>query len=118
MTVYIVQQTMQRDPELGRNTLKPKFDFRPAEVYGDLEFLLPTNIKPWDTEKVMRQLIEGLEFFNGDEDYIIATGNPVLFSMAVAIAMNRSPRIRFLQYSGRPEPNYRVIDYQAATMLA
>jgi hypothetical protein len=100
--VYVVQDQKVRG--------ESKFDFKPAESFGELTFLLPPEAAPFqpNTETVAA-LHEKLRDFSPD-DYLLLTGNPCLIGWATAIAAFYSGGIvQQLQYSARPIPHYLVV---------
>lgn len=98
MTVYVVQNQHWVDHNTGR--LKPKFDFTPAEEFGELEFLLKPGASPFDIEPALRQLHERLADFS-DDDWLICVGNPALLAAAAGIAaFNNGGNVNLLQWSG------------------
>lgn len=97
MTVYVVQDSKHVSNQ-GR--LEPKFDFTPAEEFGELSFLLSPSASPFNLEPVLSELQEKLRGFN-DADYLLLVGNPVLLGLSVAIAADANEgRVTMLQWSG------------------
>lgn len=98
MTVYVVQDQKWVDPN---GQLKPKFDFGPAEEFGELSFLLRPGSSPFNLEPVLDRLHSVLQHYDADQDYLLLTGNPVLLGLAVAVATHYADgRVRMLQWSG------------------
>ncbi len=81
--VFAVQVPTYYDQQTGE--YKSQFDLSPAQEYGRVSILLDSNIKPFDTEKLVRILRNKLADFC-DDDYLICIGNPVVQSIAFAIA--------------------------------
>ena len=96
MTVFAVQQPHRWN---GKK-LVPTFDLRPAEEYGEIEFLLSPSAAPWDTVSIVDELQEKLHNYT-DEDYLLLIGNPVLIGLTVAIAANMNGAVNCLQWSGK-----------------
>lgn len=98
MTVYIVQEPMERDRATGE--LRSKFDFSEARQFGDLVFLLSPGMKPGDPLAIT-QLWEKLRGY-GPGDFLLLAGNPCLLGAATAVASHLTGgRVRCLQYNGR-----------------
>lgn len=86
--VFVVQQPAYFDREAKK--FVPKYDLSPAEVHGQLVFMLgPGNIFKDRMAQAQRQLSEVLETFN-ESDFILAVGDPVAIAAAVLIAGNRT----------------------------
>ena len=98
MAVHIIQDSRTIDLETGQ--LRSKFDFRSAEKFGPLKFLLSSNASPFNLSPVVKELQRKLSSFT-DEDYLLLVGNPVLIGIATAIAADANDgRVRMLQWSG------------------
>ena len=101
--VYIVQDQQKRR---GGERV-PKFDFSPAEKFGELVFLLDPEVSPFeDSDAVVERLHAALRDFTSD-DYLLLVGNPCFIGWATAIAavFVHGP-IQQLQFSSRPVPHY------------
>ena len=99
MTVYVVQEAMQRNRATGE--LEAKFDYGPAEEYGELVFLLNDSARPFIPTPLIDELHEKLKDF-GDQDYLLLTGNPLIMSMAFAIAADANDgNVKVLQWHGK-----------------
>lgn len=97
--VFAIQQPHRLSDD--RSALVPKFDLKPAEEYGELHFLLSPTASPFNPAPIIQELIDKLHGF-GDNDYILAIGNPCLIGWAVTIAARwNNGRVRMLQWSGR-----------------
>lgn len=106
-TVYIIQDQKWVDPET--NQLRSKFNFEPAEKYGELEFLLKPSASPFDLEPVLKKLHSTLFNFT-DNDFLLLTGNPVLMGLAVAIAADYNQgNVNMLQWSGAKQTYVPVL---------
>ena len=82
------------------NVVKPKFDFRPAMQFGELEYLLPADASPFDLPPVQKVLHKKLMHFS-KQDYILCVGSPILIGLAVAIAADYNyGHVAMLQWSG------------------
>lgn len=99
MTVYVVQNALHRDFRTGE--LVPKFDYGPAEEFGQVEFLLNDAARPFVLAPIIEELQDKLQHF-GPSDYLLLTGNPTLLGLAFAIAADfNDGNIRVLQWHGR-----------------
>lgn len=109
MTVYVVQNHTKYNRDTG--IYEPVFDLSPAASYGPLIFLLSPSAAPWSGQSIVADLHAGLADFS-DDDYLLMVGNPVLCSMAAAIASDRNEgRIKFLQWHGK-DRRYIPIEVQ------
>lgn len=98
MTVYVVQSTNHVNERTGQ--LEPKFDFSPAQRFGEIRFLLSPSASPFSLGNVLKDLQNGLARFNS-RDFLLLAGNPVLLGLATAIAAdNNSGSVNLLQWSG------------------
>ena len=80
-TVYVVQRPAYYD----RGWVN-KYDLSPAKEYGDLVFLLrPGNIYRDKLAEAVAELRKTLRDF-GDEDHLLAVGDPVAIAAAVLAA--------------------------------
>ena len=78
----------------------PKYDLSPAEQYGEIVELLSPTAKPFNPAPLVEELYIKLEKF-GNDDFIICIGNPILLSMAVAVAADiNDGKVRLLQWHG------------------
>ena len=99
MTVYVVQNALHKDARTG--DLVPKFDYGPAEEFGEIRFLLNDQARPFVLAPIIDELQEKLADF-GPADYLLLTGNPTLLGLAFAIAADRNDgNIKVLQWHGR-----------------
>lgn len=105
MSVYIVQ-----NPHTKRgNNLIPKYDFKPAEEYGELIHLLSPSAKPFASTSVVHELQAKLKNYTSD-DYLLLVGNPCLIGFATAIASDANDGfVNLLQWNGR-QGKYVVIE--------
>lgn len=105
--VFIVQKQMKWDRDLGDYV--PRYDFKPAAVFGEFNYLLSPTATPRNAESILTELRERLVDFQPD-DYLLLVGNPCLIGWAAAIAADRTDgQLQFLQWDGR-EQAYAVID--------
>jgi hypothetical protein len=107
MTVFIIQNPSAVDHTLG--LMKPKYDFTPAEKFGDLVYLLSPVAVPNRPQEVIEQLQEKLSNFS-DKDHLLLVGNPCFigWSCSVAAGFNNG-RVKMLQWNGRRKRYYEVM---------
>lgn len=99
MTVYVVQNALHKDPRTGQ--LVPKFDYSPAEQFGEIVYLLNDQARPFILQPIIAELHEKLRDFS-DSDYLLLTGNPTLLGLCFAIAADYNDGcIKVLQWHGR-----------------
>ena len=67
-----------------------KFDLKPAEEFGEVEFIFPSNPRLMDIPLLMKELDEKLyKVFNPKEDYILLMGSHTcIFALSAFLAMN------------------------------
>lgn len=98
MTVYVVCD--QRELDTTKGELRNKFDFSPAQEFGELVFILPPSASPFFLENQLSLMHKVLANF-GDEDYLLLVGNPILLGLSVTIAAHyNSGNVKLLQWSG------------------
>ncbi len=95
--VFVVQRPAYFDR--NRRGWVNKYDLTPAEKFGELVFLLrPGNIYRDKLEGALNSLKEQLLDF-GEEDCILAVGDPVAIAATVMIAsVYTGGRVRLLKY--------------------
>jgi len=104
--VYAVQNQMRFDHD--RKELVPKFDYRPAEEYGEVQFLLSPNAAPFNARSVLNELHSKLSEMQ-PEDFLLLIGNPVLIGLVTAVAADYTDgHINFLQWSGKDQRYVRI----------
>jgi hypothetical protein len=92
--VYVPQQTMRRTPA----GFVPLHDLSPAMEFGRLNILLPSGPVSLEMGPIVAIMREKLETF-GDDDFIIATGDPAVISAAVIVAAARNNgRVKLLRW--------------------
>ena len=106
MTVFVTQELKFRDHD-GR--VKPKFDVTPAKQYGAIKFLAPwAPLQAMATQPVIQAMRSKMAGFC-DDDYLLPVGNPVIQSMAAAIAASINiGRVKFLLWD-RQQQGYLEI---------
>jgi hypothetical protein len=96
--VYAIQNPLRRNWKTKE--LEPSCDFTPAAEYGEVKFLLGSNISPFNPTVVVRELAAGLRSFT-DRDFLLLVGNPILIGLATAIAADYCDGpMNLLQWSG------------------
>ncbi len=93
LTVYITQEVRGRD-------------ITDAAMYGDLQILVPAKEQvAFSTQPTVRRITRGLRNFN-DNDYLLASGDPVTIGIACAVASaNNVGRFKILKWD-RLEEKY------------
>lgn len=104
--VYVVQDQLKMDSATRK--LVSKFDLRPAEKYGEVEFLLSSSIAPFNPNPVLEELRERLQYITSD-DYLLLVGNPTLMALTAIVAAEYTNQINFLQWS-HLDNSYTVIE--------
>lgn len=97
--VFVVQNVCWNNPRTGQ--WEPKHDLTPAELFGEIRYLLEPDANPFNPAQVNATLMERLGDF-GSEDFLLLTGNPVLIGMAVATAAAYNDgKVTLLQWDRR-----------------
>ena len=104
--VFVIQDHLMSDK---KGNLVSKFDFTPAEKFGEVVFLLSPSASPFNPDEVLDELHEALEDFSSD-DFLLLSGNPALIGWATAIAAHYNDgNVKLLQWSG-VKRDYAVIE--------
>jgi hypothetical protein len=78
-----------------------RFDFKPAERFGELVFVLDMNDSVFRLDDTLTKLSQRMSGFTKD-DYILPIGNPVLIGAATALAADQTGGdFHMLQWLGR-----------------
>lgn len=94
--VFIVQEVTRRDEN---GALRRVHDLSPAAVYGELVPLLGTDKPTLSPAPLVHEFKLKLRDF-GDDDFLLAVGDPVAIGIAVAVAasMNRG-HVKILKWN-------------------
>jgi hypothetical protein len=93
--VYVVQD----DP--NKNVLS-------ASSYGELTALLPFRQVSYDTKSHAAVLREKLEKFNGEEDFLILIGDPVVIAITAAIIAENWSAFKVLKWDKLQHAYYPI----------
>lgn len=94
--VYICQEPQRLDHTTGR--MVSMMNFNHARKFGEPVVLLPSGPVALNTAPTVWALKDALRDF-GDDDYLIAVGDPTLQAMAAIVAAeNNRGRVRFLKW--------------------
>lgn len=95
--VFVVQQPAYYDRDKGG--FVPKYDLSPASEHGTITFMLgPGNIFRDRLAQAVTQMTHVLHDF-GEDDFLLAVGDPVAIAAAVLIAGKRNGgRIKILKW--------------------
>ena len=83
-----------------------KFDLSTLSPYGDTRFLVDGYMNPFNTDTCLRQLKEGLEYFDPEKDWLCLTGNMMLVSFMVMVAYEKFDTFKVLLFDSQ-HSNYR-----------
>jgi len=110
MTVFVVSDQRVLDYDTGEYV--SKYDYSPAEEFGEIEYLLSPTANPFQNiEALIAELHSKLQSSTTD-DYLILSGNPALMAAAAAIMAGYNDGwINLLQWHGY-ERKYRPITFQ------
>lgn len=76
----------------------PKYDLTPASIYGPMEVLLRTNNVGLSLQPIVAEFKRKLKDYS-DDDYILATGDPIAIGIAVSVAAkNNRGRVNLLKW--------------------
>lgn len=79
-----------------------RMDLRPAQAFGDIQFIVPKDVSVFRTKDLVRVIEDGLSDFDYD-DYLIPVGNPTIIGMVFAVLAQS--HIKPSEYSGLIEFN-------------
>ena len=106
-TVWIAQLPMRYDSYLERRV--PKVDVSPAKQFGGLNVVID---QPIDITTGVQRVRDRLtSAFNPKHDYLIQTGEPIIFAAALEAALSVTPddgQVRVLYWLARARA-YKVI---------
>lgn len=81
----------------------PRFNYTPAERFGEVRFLTANDISPIANSLLNAQTIAAvrtqLSDFNADIDYLAPSGSPIITGIAMAILHERFDNFRVLRWS-------------------
>ncbi len=83
-----------------------KFNLRTAEAFGELTYLSPNRLDPFDPGNAVYHILVGLKNFNPEEDYLCITGNVVAVAYMVAVALEKFKTLNILVFDAT-NSNYR-----------
>jgi hypothetical protein len=109
MAVYIPQIPTRWDALMGQRV--PTIDVRQAQRYGTLHVIQSDPIEIVDAIRPVR---DAMEDFLPDADYLMQAGEPILFAVALAAAMDVAYEdgadcLRVLRWDARHRV-YRVVE--------
>jgi len=96
--VFVIQRPAYRDRATGEWITK--FDLSPAEKFGELVDILPSNMF-WDAATIVAQA-ERILIDMTDEDYLLAIGDPVAIA-ACAIIASRHGDVTILKWDKKAQ---------------
>jgi hypothetical protein len=97
--VFIPQEPTRRDSTTGE--LVSLMDFSTAGRFGETVVCLPPGRVALSAQPTIQKLKDVMRDF-GDEDFLIAVGDPSVIAMASAVAAsNNCGRFKLLKYDGR-----------------
>lgn len=106
--VYVVQFQMKK---LETGELVPRFDLEEAERFGELAFVMMSNVSPFTPEPVIAEMYERLKNF-APEDFLLLIGNPCLIGWATAIVAHKTDgKFNMLQWSGETYRQIKVDNF-------
>ena len=106
-TVYILQNPKKWDRVA--EVWVDKYDFKPAEKYGSLHYVIEDNRTPFSGWPFIRKLKEELADYD-EQDYILATGSPETIFLAGMIVQQRVGCVNLLTYD-KQKQDYLVKHY-------
>ena len=96
-TVYIPQETVRRN---ANGDFEPVYDLSPALSYGSLEVL--RSSMPVGIDEDLIGLLRGKMKEFGDDDYIVAIGDPAVIAAAIMVASRiNNGRVKLLRWDRR-----------------
>lgn len=110
--VYIVQKVVrvQKNSDGKVESVREAFNFDPARVYGELEYVLDYNPGRFSARQIVNDIKRGLRDFSRD-DYLIPVGDPSVIGITIAIACRMTNgKIRTLRWD-KQIAAYSVVEY-------
>lgn len=98
--VFVVQRPAYRDRATGEWITK--FDLSPAEKFGELVDILPSNMF-WGPDTIVSQSKRILSDFNSDEDCLLAIGDPVAIAACAIIASRETGEVTILKWDKKAQ---------------
>ena len=99
--VYVVQLQQVIDRE--KNILVPKLNLDKAKPFGEIKYILPYYLTPYDKEDTISILWDKLKDFTTD-DYLLPIGSPIFIGCATTIAAAKTGGyLKFLQWSNKTQ---------------
>lgn len=107
--VYVPQQPSRFDS--ATRLWIPTVNLDPARTYGELVVMLPPNANRLHTAPLIVALREQMATY-GEDDYIVAVGDPSLIAAAACIATSKAHgKLRMLKWD-RMTSNYIPVEIQ------
>jgi len=107
--VFVPQVPSRYDQSI--NSWVPIINLDSAKVFGEIEVLLPPEAGRMLPEQIQSILSDKL-YNISEEDWLLATGDPILIGITAALAANRlEGRLRILRWNKR-QKNYDPIEIQ------
>ena len=78
-----------------------RFNTNSASSYGEVVRAYPEGISLFNTDQLTAVIFDTLRRFDPDEDFITLTGNNVVLSLAVALALSAYGRVKLLIFDAR-----------------
>lgn len=105
--VYVTQIPARLE---GRKWV-PIIDISPAAQFGEIKVCLPSGMNFHAPVPVVRQLREELREFNGESDYFLPLGDPLVMAVAAAMIGRREGKFRMLKWD-RVMKHYLVYEVE------
>jgi hypothetical protein len=92
--VYVTQIPAR----LEQGRWAPIVDISPAAAYGELKVMLPSGLNFHAPAPVIQQLKLELREFDGERDYLLPLGDPLIMAAAAALIARHSRSFRMLKW--------------------
>ena len=109
--VYVPQVTMRFEPNeplvrgvtLERNNgtgrMVPAYNFESVKEYGEITTILEADQNPFVSGVVVPKLKAALANFDPANDYLLATGEPIIIGLCIGIIMEKSDSFKALKWN-------------------
>ncbi len=106
--VFIPQVPSRFDT--NTNSWMPTVSINAAKAFGEIKVMLPPEASRLEPGAMVDLLCAAMADY-GEQDYILALGNPVLIAIAAILADRASSPLRMLQWD-KVSRNYQLMEVQ------
>jgi hypothetical protein len=104
--VFIPQVPSRFDTTI--NAWVPTVSINAAREFGEIKVMLPPEASRLDPEDMVKLLRVAMDDY-GEDDYILALGNPIIIAIAAVLADRAASPLRMLQWD-KVSRNYQLME--------